>query len=81
MRKYLTSITDLIGTDRQYEVYYSCIGIFGSIVQIFYIMGITFDPNIPIKYADLLKNDKETYLFYFSSLECFADSLLEEPLK
>ena len=80
MRRDFSSITDLIGTDRQYEVYYTGIGLFGTLVQIFQAMGITFDPKTPIKYADLLKDDIDTFIKFFSSLESYVDISLEEPL-
>ena len=80
MRRDFSSITDLIGTDRQYEVYYSGIGLFGTLVQIFEAMGVTFDPKTPIKYVDLLKDDIDTYIKFFSSLESYVDLSLEDPL-
>ena len=81
MRRDFNSITDLIGTDRQYEIFYTGIGLFGTLVQIFQAMGITFDPQIPIKYLDLLKDQKYTFVKFISSLESYVDLLLEESLK
>ena len=81
MRRDFVSITDLIGTDRQYEVYYTGIGIFGTIVQIFQAMNITCDPAIPLKYINFLKDQKDTLIKFFTSSECYAEVSIEEPLK
>ena len=81
MRRDFVSITDLIGTDLQYEVYYTGIGIFGTIVQIFQAMNITCDPAIPLKYINFLKDQKDTLIKFFTSSECYAEVSIEEPLK
>ena len=80
MKRELASITDLIGTEWQYEVYYTGIRIFGTFVQFFQAMGVTYDLKASLKYADLLKDDKYAFINFFSSLDNFVDILFEEPL-
>ena len=72
IKKAFTSITDLIGTDRQFEVYYTEIEVYVTIVQIFQVMGITCDSSTQTKYAELLKDNKLTFIKFFTSLENYT---------
>ena len=70
MRRDFSWITDLIGKDKQYEVYYTGIKHFGTLLKILQAMGALLDPKIPIKYADLLKNDTNTLGSAVSPINC-----------
>jgi len=80
MKKDFATITDKIGTNDEYEVYYSGVGLFGTLVQILQAMGIHFDPKIPLKYEQMLYSQKLTYIKFFSSLESYLDPAIEESI-
>jgi hypothetical protein len=59
MKRDFVKITDVLDDkDRQYLLYYSGIGIFGTLVQIMQAMGLQFDASIPGKFHKVLKDQK-----------------------
>jgi len=82
MKKNFTSqITDFETDKDQYKIYYVGIGLVGAMFQILQMIGVVLDTKIIMKIEEAIKNDKMTYIKFFSGLESFADPSIEGSIK
>jgi len=73
-KQFLQQIPNFDNPEEHYKIYYFGISFLGSLVEILQIMGMSFDPKIIVRLEGYLREEKHTYIKFFSSLESFLDS-------
>ena len=71
--KFLENANKASSKETQHEMFYTIIGTFGLMTQIQLAIESEVDWEVPLKYDVILKDQKESYINFFSSLDNIQD--------
>ena len=71
---FLENISKTKSKDSEFEVFYTIIGTYGLMTQISMAIDFELDCEVPLKYDIILKDHRESYINFFSSLDNVQDA-------